>query len=90
MFKDIIDHSGGGLLKLYKLSPSKLIIENLPEYSSWNFWMFKRVPNNLWKDPIRQKEFLLWLEKKLNYVNEDDWYKITVEVFFFNFFLIFF
>ena len=47
-----------------------------PDYN-WLIWKFNKMGNNVWEDKKIQKDYLIWLGKKLGYTTMEDWYKIN-------------
>eukprot|EP01118_Nematostelium_gracile_P011993 TRINITY_DN4327_c0_g2_i1.p1 TRINITY_DN4327_c0_g2~~TRINITY_DN4327_c0_g2_i1.p1 ORF type:complete len:419 (+),score=55.72 TRINITY_DN4327_c0_g2_i1:175-1431(+) len=83
----ICEKGGGGLLKRYQNSPSKLITWVLPEYD-WDLQRFSRKhkwdmsrntiqTKKTWDDLQLQKTFLDHLSKELKINTMEDWYNVT-------------
>ncbi len=66
---------------MYNGSLYYLLCMVYPEYE-WLPWKFHFVPKEFWTDMKNQRNFLDWAGKQLNYINKEDWYKITVSVIF--------
>lgn len=43
----------------------------------WHNWRFVDLPRDYWKKKTNQKEYLVWLGKKLGYKNTEDLYHLT-------------
>ncbi len=75
--KDFTIHKGNGLLAIYyQDSPSKAVMEYIPDYN-WKEWLFHRAPNGFWKDSYNRRRYMDWLGEKLGFKTSEDWYKIT-------------
>jgi len=66
----------GAFLNFYAGSAIKAIKENFPAYD-WVDWKFKTVRNNYWNSKKNRTKYLIWLEQKLNYKNNEDWYGLN-------------
>src|SRR5690348_8317947 len=74
--KDIITNGGSSLLKEYKQSPSKMLINIYPQHE-WKLWKFDSIPKGYWDDPLNRNDFLSNLFKSLQLSEMDDWYNIS-------------
>jgi len=74
---------GSGLISnYYNNSVSSLITTLYPEYD-WLDFKFKKM--YYWTKLENQKKYIIWLGKQLNYKNYDDWYKVSVIDFHYNY-----
>lgn len=76
---DFIRHGGMTMLMTWAgNSPTRAVIENLPE-GSWQPWRFSRVPRGYWKKLENRKVFMRALGQSLNFKSNDDWRKLSGE-----------
>lgn len=48
----------------------------------WLPWKFKLCPKNFWDNTTNQRKYLDWVAVQLNIKEPNDWYKVTVKVFY--------
>ena len=58
----------------------KLVLRLYPQYK-WIVWKFKTVGNGVWKNEKYLKEYMLELQKELNFNTPEAWYYVTREDF---------
>lgn len=71
---------GRALLEHYNNSISELLMSVFPEYN-WDISQFLKKPRNYWKSPLKKREFLVEVGKKMG-IEEGDleaWYKVSSE-----------
>jgi len=67
---------GGGMLSHYDGSPSKAVMDYIPDYD-WKEWLFIKAPSNFWKDKNNHVRYLDWLGNKLGFTKPEDWYNVS-------------
>ena len=79
---DIRNNGGKGLLDhVFEGSISDALQSVYPGHN-WMVWRFGRVPTNFWEDEKNQISFMDWLGVKLGFNKMEDWYKITTDRYF--------
>jgi len=73
--QQISQNYGGGLSKYYNGSSFNFLKLMFPEYQ-WLGWKFNTSPYHFWNIET-EKQYAIWLGKKLGYKNFADWYNIT-------------
>jgi hypothetical protein len=71
---------GGGMLSHYDGSPSKAVMDYLPDYD-WKEWRFNHTSLSFWKSQNNRRRYMDWLGNKLGYQKPDDWYHVTQDDF---------
>eukprot|EP01118_Nematostelium_gracile_P009458 TRINITY_DN3194_c0_g2_i1.p1 TRINITY_DN3194_c0_g2~~TRINITY_DN3194_c0_g2_i1.p1 ORF type:complete len:313 (+),score=53.49 TRINITY_DN3194_c0_g2_i1:151-1089(+) len=71
-------NGGAGLLRRYQNSPSKMITSILT-YHKWNLAHFTHKPIRVWNIMQFQEDLIHRLQKELNIVHMEDWYRVTKE-----------
>ena len=61
------------------------VIEALFPGETVEWWRMSRVPVGSWDNPQRRRQYLKWLEQRLNFKEPSDWYRITMDDFYVNF-----
>ncbi len=74
--EDFTSNGGHGLLRYYKGSHVRAIVDNYPKYP-WLEWKFFYVPKGFWEDVCNRRRYMNWLAVLLGYSKLEDWYKIT-------------
>jgi hypothetical protein len=77
--KDLTDIGGRNLLKDHKQSPALLLSTAYPDHE-WMPWKFVKCPQNFWNSPEKQKQFVDWVYKELNFKSMSEWYNISAKV----------
>jgi len=77
-FDRFVKKNGKGLLKRYSNSPSRLIINTLPEFW-WITWKFNSMDSRSWEDIKFQTLFFRGLGDDLMIDSMEDWYQVTEE-----------
>ena len=76
--EDFRKYGGGGLLDdVYNGSISKMLTAVYPHHV-WHLWRFPRVPVGFWANINHQKDFIYWLEEKLDIKNLKEWSRISL------------
>lgn len=52
-------------------------LEDYFQVEELDWWRMKQVPEGTWTDHFRVKQYLSWLEIKLNFNKPEDWYAVT-------------
>lgn len=76
-----ISHYGEGLLKLYKGSVHAAVRGMHDWNHEWHNWRFVDLPRDYWKKKTNQKEYMVWLGKKLGLKSTEDLYSIKASDF---------
>jgi hypothetical protein len=76
-----VSHYGEGLMKLYRGSVPAAVRGMHDWNHEWHNWRFKDLPRDYWKKKTNQKEYMVWLGKKLGLKSTEDLYKITAKDF---------
>eukprot|EP01118_Nematostelium_gracile_P008337 TRINITY_DN2763_c0_g1_i1.p1 TRINITY_DN2763_c0_g1~~TRINITY_DN2763_c0_g1_i1.p1 ORF type:complete len:389 (+),score=75.72 TRINITY_DN2763_c0_g1_i1:90-1256(+) len=72
----IYQQGGGGLLRRYQNSPSKMITSIMTEHD-WDIQNFTSKASGTWDDIQMQKDFINHLTRELNIHKMEDWYHVT-------------
>ena len=79
-YEQIMKYHGKCLYRKYGCAIHKLVLGLYPEYK-WFLWKFKTVGNGIWKNEKYLKEYMLELQKELNFNTPEEWYYVTREDF---------
>ena len=79
--KDFQKHYGGGLLNSqFRDSIADAVRDFRPDFE-WVPWMFVRTPRGYWDVLENRREYLRWLEKRLQITSPEGWYAVTKNTF---------
>lgn len=65
------------LFSRYNVTPYEVLKEVYPEYG-WLPWKFDKISNPY--HVRKQRDFIVWAEKKLNIKEPSDWYNVSEKV----------
>lgn len=74
--RDIVQHGGGMLMKLYNNSPFAMISDLVPETEMRGTDIGKRVPRRYWDSAENRRQFMLDVAEKFSVVSQEDWKKV--------------
>eukprot|EP01128_Nolandella_sp_AFSM9_P008126 TRINITY_DN4682_c0_g1_i1.p1 TRINITY_DN4682_c0_g1~~TRINITY_DN4682_c0_g1_i1.p1 ORF type:complete len:585 (-),score=94.63 TRINITY_DN4682_c0_g1_i1:175-1866(-) len=68
------ERRGSYILTLY--SSYKAALSHLFPKITWHSWLFANLSPDFWDSVDNQRDYLIWLQRKLGFQSEDDWYKL--------------
>jgi hypothetical protein len=74
----LITRGAAGLLEYHGNWPSNAFIHNYPD-THWQPWRFEKLPYLFLESGDIKRDYIEWLEDKLDVVRPEDWYGLTSE-----------
>lgn len=78
--ENMVENKGSELLSKYNYSLIEFLKSYYPE-KEFLPWKFKQVGHNYWDDKDNRKKCFMWLIKKLNYNNYEEYYNLCLNMF---------